>query len=61
MTTNISEGGLETLIVRDMVARGWSEGKPGDYDREYAVDLVQLGAFLADTQPEVAEHLDLGG
>ena len=26
---------------------GWIGGSPGDYDREYAVDLAQLAAFLA--------------
>ena len=39
---------------------GWVMGDPGDYDREYCVDLVQLRAFLEDTQPEVAATLDLG-
>ena len=38
---------------------GWSCGNPHDYDREYCVDLVQLSAFLRDTQPEAAEALTL--
>ena len=38
---------------------GWIGGDPGDYDREYCVDLVQLRAFLQATQPKVAEALDL--
>jgi hypothetical protein len=38
---------------------GWILGRWQDYDREYAVDLVQLTAFLKSTQPEVAESLDL--
>ena len=38
---------------------GWSGGNPHDYDREYCVDLVQLGTFLSATQPEAAESLDL--
>jgi type I restriction enzyme R subunit len=37
----------------------WLAGNPHDYDREYAVDLVQLAAFLHDTQPESATALDL--
>jgi type I restriction enzyme R subunit len=37
----------------------WLLGNPRDYDREYAVDLAQLGAFLRDTQPKIAEALDL--
>jgi len=37
---------------------GWLLGKAEDYDREYGVDIVQLRAFLMDTQP-CAEALDL--
>ena len=39
---------------------GWIGGSPHDYDREYCVDRVQLGAFLRATQPEAAESLALG-
>jgi hypothetical protein len=39
---------------------GWICGAPEDYDREYCADLVPLTAFLRDTQPEVADALDLG-
>ena len=39
---------------------GWICGSPQDYDREYCVDLVQLIAFLRETQPEAARVLDLG-
>ncbi|MFC2038024.1 type I restriction endonuclease subunit R, partial [Chloroflexota bacterium] len=79
MTTDTSERGLETLIVRAMTGTsglftadgalhdeaaayggtGWIAGNPQDYDREYAVDLVQLAEFLRATQPEIAEALDL--
>jgi type I restriction enzyme R subunit len=38
---------------------GWICGDPDDYDREYCVDLAQLHAFLIQTQPRVAEALDL--
>ena len=38
---------------------GWSCGNPHDYDQEYCVDLVQLSAFLRNTQPEAAESLSL--
>lgn len=38
---------------------GWLPGSPGDYEREYAVDLAQLAAFLLSTQPEVPQALDL--
>ncbi|MDO9559085.1 MAG: type I restriction endonuclease, partial [Syntrophales bacterium] len=39
---------------------GWICGSPGDYDREYGVDLVQLAHFLRDTQPKAAEGVSLG-
>ena len=38
---------------------GWVMGDASDYDREYCVDLVQLRAFVRDTQREIAEALDL--
>src|SRR5262245_31842374 len=38
---------------------GWICGAPGDYDREYCVDLAQLSSFLRETQPEACESLDL--
>ena len=38
---------------------GWTCGDRHDYDREYCVDLVQLAAFLRDTQPGIADALAL--
>ncbi len=38
---------------------GWILGDWRDYDREHAVDLVQLTAFLRAAQPETAAALDL--
>jgi type I restriction enzyme R subunit len=38
---------------------GWICGRPDDYDREYCVDLAQLSHFLRETQPDVAEALEL--
>ena len=38
---------------------GWLLGDPKHYDREYAVDLVQLRGFLRATQPKIADALDL--
>ncbi|HEX9000064.1 MAG TPA: type I restriction endonuclease, partial [Blastocatellia bacterium] len=43
-----------------MTSFGWSAGKDGDYDREYAVDLVQLTAFVEATQEQTAAALQLG-
>lgn len=38
---------------------GWIHGDSRDYDREYAMDLVQLREFLCATQAETAEELGL--
>jgi len=38
---------------------GYVQGDPHDYDRDYAVDLAKLRAFLEATQPEIAARLDL--
>ena len=37
----------------------WILGDAKNYDREYAVDLVQLRVFLLATQKDTAEALDL--
>ena len=73
MSSDTSERGLERLICEALTGStcdpgaeagchsevGWACGSPGDYDREYCVDLGQLSAFLSDTQPGVAEALAL--
>src|SRR4030042_1885711 len=49
--------------VREPKARyggaGYVEGDPKDYDRDHAVDLAKLLAFLRATQPKVVEQLGL--
>jgi type I restriction enzyme, R subunit len=37
----------------------WLRGDPNDYDRGWAVDLVQLRAFITATQPPLVAALDL--
>lgn len=60
MSTDTSEKGLESLIVKTLTSgAGWTSGNTNDYDREYGVDLVQLRAFLHETQPKVLDALDL--
>lgn len=39
---------------------GWILGHWRDYEREYAVDLVQLSDFLQATQPQISEVAQLG-
>ena len=59
-STDTSEKGLETLIFSSMTGFGWIAGDPKDYDCDYAVDLVQMTAFLQQTQEAVASELQLG-
>jgi len=59
MTTDTSEKGLESVIVRDLLAAGWKPGTNTDYDRAYCVDLVHLTAFITATQPKLVETFDL--
>ena len=39
---------------------GWILGDPKHYEREFAVDVVQLRAFIEASQPQTAATLDLG-
>jgi len=58
-STDTSEKGLESLIVARMTSTGWIAGTPSDYDRAYAVDLVQLREFVKATQEPLVEAFDL--
>jgi len=57
--TDTSEKGLESIIVAEMIERRWIAGNPADYDREHALDLAKLLAFLQTTQPKMGEALGL--
>jgi type I restriction enzyme, R subunit len=60
LRTDTTEQGLESLIVGWMVDYGhYHHGNPEDYDREHALDLAQLLAFLSATQPRIAERVNL--
>ncbi len=59
-TTDTTESGLESLIVRDLTGRGWLAGESKDYDRTFCLDLAHLRAFLLATQPTLDEAMDLG-
>ena len=45
--------------VAPYAGSGWLPGDPADYDRDYAVDLAHLTAFIQSTQPKLVEALDL--
>ncbi|CAK8716629.1 type I site-specific deoxyribonuclease [Candidatus Electrothrix aarhusensis] len=58
--TDTSEAGLEATIVRSLIEEaGYQQGIPQDYDRDHALDLAKLTAFLQATQPDCAERLSL--
>ncbi len=60
MSTDTSEKGLETIIVDSLISEtGYIAGKPTDFDRDSAMDLDKLAAFLRATQVDVAATLDL--
>ncbi|PTX96182.1 DEAD/DEAH box helicase [Spartobacteria bacterium LR76] len=55
--------GLSGLVAEDAPlsgGAGWFAGRAGAYDREYAVDVDQLFAFLSATQPEETAKLGIG-
>ncbi len=57
--TNTKEEGLESLIFNSMTNFGWNAGTSSDYDREYAVDIVQLAEFIEETQEQTSAALQL--
>ncbi|MBI5967108.1 MAG: type I restriction endonuclease subunit R [Deltaproteobacteria bacterium] len=59
-TTDTSEKGLEALIVESLVDdAGYQQGHSENYDRDHAVDLAKLTAFLEAAQPKAAQALEL--
>jgi len=60
MPTDTSEKGLETLIVESLIHEAdYLPGSNEDFDRDHAVDLAHLLAFLKATQPKVVESLGI--
>ncbi|GFG85745.1 type I restriction endonuclease subunit R [Mycolicibacter algericus] len=55
----LNEESLEALIVDQMTDGGWIEGKPGDFNASYALDIGELAAFVGETQPNHVEPLGL--
>lgn len=77
MTTDTSEKGLETLIMRHMTGTdglsvvpgapsekstgtGYFAGCARDFDRDKALDVTQLFAFLQATQPDEFRKIGMG-
>ena len=57
--SDTTERGLEELVVRGLVERGWFAGAPQDYDAAWTIDHVQLRAFIGATQEPLVRALDL--
>jgi len=56
--TDVSEKGLEFLIVASLVQEaGYVQGDSKDYDHDHAVDLSKLLQFLSTAQPDTLEQL----
>ena len=51
--------GGQTIAETLPTLAGYVEGSPAEYDRDHAVDLGKLLAFLHATQPDIVEQLDL--
>ena len=52
--TNMNEKSLEDLIVNHLVkVNGYELGQSNDYDRDYALDVNRLEAFLRNTQNDL--------
>lgn len=57
MSTNISENGLETIIVNYLHdVQGYEEGTSADYNKAFALDTERVKRFLLLTQPDKVEH-----
>jgi len=66
MPSALNEASLEELIVAQMVGGAsagpvWQQGNASDFNASYCVDLLHLRAFIAATQPDLVEALDLEG
>jgi type I restriction enzyme R subunit len=60
MATNTKEAGFEEHIVRVLVEQGgFVQGLSTDFDRENAVDLDKLLAFLQATQPDTVANMGI--
>jgi type I restriction enzyme, R subunit len=58
--TDTSEKGLESLICKSLICDArYEAGRPEDFDRDHAVDLAKLLAFLRATQPDALATLGI--
>ena len=56
--SDTSEKGLETVIVSSLVTEAeYIQGISTDYDRDHAIDIEKLAAFIKETQAKAFESL----
>lgn len=55
----LNEESLETLVVHQMVEGRWKQGAATDFEPAYAIDVLQLTAFIEATQSDLVEALSL--
>jgi type I restriction enzyme R subunit len=59
MTTDMSEKGLETVLVNGLVNTGWVPTDSSGFNSSYCIDISSLASFINATQPKLAEDLAL--
>ena len=52
MSDQANERIFQDDIIRQMVANGWVEGKPENYQRESALYTEDVLSFVKETQPK---------
>ncbi|MFH1049437.1 MAG: type I restriction endonuclease [bacterium] len=58
--TDFSEKKFEEIISDSLVNElGYIKGSSADYDKSFAIDLAMLSQFLEQTQPKIAESVDI--
>ena len=56
MPSDTSEKGLEIIIENSLLANGWIKRHYTDFNREHAIDIEMLKAFLTATQNDIVER-----
>ena len=57
MPSKTNEKALENCIENSLIADGYDQGNPADFNREFAVDTVKFWQFLETTQSDQLDKL----
>ena len=57
MTSRTNETALEDAIEQSLLTNGFTSGKPGDFNKDFALDEERFWHFLETTQPQEIEKL----